>query len=263
MTPQLGGTGISVAALADGAYADAVYSDAAVAALYDVLNPWDASSDFYLELVLAAAAVLDVGCGTGQILHRARAAGHQGRLCGVDPDLAMLGVAVDRDPDSIEWQAGAAVSMTWDSQFDLAIMTGHAFQCLVSDADVSDSLAAIRRALRPRGRFAFDTRNPAAAAWQSWHPANAVETVDPAGLPVRISHQVESVGDGVVALTETTADRDGTALRVDRASLRFLTEAELARFLAEAGFVVQAQYGDWNTTPLTSSSPEIITIAAT
>jgi len=60
------------------------------AAWYDVLNPWGPSDDFYLDLVMSAACVLDVGCGTGRLLHRAREAGHTGRLCGLDPDPAML-----------------------------------------------------------------------------------------------------------------------------------------------------------------------------
>jgi SAM-dependent methyltransferase len=67
-----------------------VYSDDDVAALYDRLNPWEASDDFYLSYVLEAASVLDVGCGTGRLLHRAREAGHGGRLCGIDPDPASL-----------------------------------------------------------------------------------------------------------------------------------------------------------------------------
>jgi len=60
------------------------------AAWYDVLNPWGPSDDFYLGMVMAADRVLDVGCGTGRLLHRARDLGHAGRLCGLDPDPAML-----------------------------------------------------------------------------------------------------------------------------------------------------------------------------
>jgi SAM-dependent methyltransferase len=243
-------------------YPDPVYSDAAAAALYDVLNPWAPSDEFYLRLVMAAPSVVDIGCGTGQILHRARSSGHTGRLCGLDPDPAMLDVARRRaGADAIEWLAGPAASMEWQAQFQLAIMTGHAFQCLVTDEAVSESLAAIRRALTAGGRFAFETRNPAARAWESWATAAAAEAVDPSGRPVRVSHQVESVSRGVVTLTETTVDAGGTALRVDRAQLRFLEPAQLAGFLARAGLTIEAQYGDWEAAPLTSASREIITIA--
>jgi SAM-dependent methyltransferase len=68
----------------------AMYSDEEVAALYGVLNPRGASHDFYLGLIMEAQAVLDVGCGTGTLLDGARTTEHTGRLCGIDPDGAML-----------------------------------------------------------------------------------------------------------------------------------------------------------------------------
>src|SRR5690606_25694322 len=60
------------------------YSDLDVALLYDVLNPWGPGDAFYFDLVMDAPTVLDVGCGTGAILKRARAEGHTGRLVGLD-----------------------------------------------------------------------------------------------------------------------------------------------------------------------------------
>ena len=236
-----------------------MYSDDEVAALYDVLNGWGPSDDFYLALVMEAQSVLDVGCGTGALLHRARTAGHAGRLCGVDPDPAMLGVA--RRRTEIEWVDGTAAAMAWNGEFDLATMTGHAFQVLISDDEVRASLTAICRALTAGGRFAFETRNPLARAWESWHPRNATDIVDPSGRPVRVSHEVESVAGDVVTLTETTSDPGGAPLRVDRASLRFLDVDTLAGFLNGAGFEIETQYGSWSREPLGPSSPEIITIA--
>jgi ubiquinone/menaquinone biosynthesis C-methylase UbiE len=103
----------------------ATYSDEEAVALYDRLNSWGQSDDFYLALVMDARSVLDVGCGTGTILHRARQIGHSGRLCGVDPDEAMLARA--RSRADIAWHANTAASLTWNTEFDLAIMTGHAF----------------------------------------------------------------------------------------------------------------------------------------
>ena len=37
-----------------------MYSDADAAALYDHLNPWGPSDDFYLSAVLGARSVLDL-----------------------------------------------------------------------------------------------------------------------------------------------------------------------------------------------------------
>jgi hypothetical protein len=151
--------------------------------------------------------------------------------------------------------------MGWSREFDLALMTGHAFQFLVEDEDLRASLAAIHNALAEGGRFAFETRNPLARAWESWNPQNPIDIVDPAGRPLRVSYEVEAVVGDVVTVTETTSDRDGTPLRVDRARLRFLEVDALAAFLSDAGFRVEAQYGDWSRAPLTRTSPEIITIA--
>lgn len=235
-----------------------MYSDDDAAALYDVLNPWGPSDDFYLALVMDATSVLDVGCGTGALLRRARESGHPGRLCGVDPDPASLRVA--RRRSDIEWVAGTAASMTWDNEFDLAIMMGHAFQVLVVEVEVRSSLAAIRRALVDGGRFAFETRNPLARAWERW-PEKAMEVVDPSGRPVRISYEVESVVGDVVTFNETTSDPEGGPLRVDRTSLRFLDIDTLGEHLADAGFRIEAQYGGWFHEPLDSMSPEIVTVA--
>lgn len=229
------------------------------AELYDVLNPWGASDDFYLGLALKAGSVLDVGCGTGTLLHHAREAGHTGRLCGVDPDEAALNLA--RRRGDIEWVSGAAASMKFSAEFELALMTSHAFQFLTTDEDVRGSLLAIRRALVEGGRFVFETRNPAARSWEHWHPGNVIDVVHPSGRQLRVWHEVVDLSGDVVTVTETTAEPDGTPLRVDRASLRFLDVDALAEFLADAGLHIEAQYGGWSREPLSPLSPEIVTVA--
>lgn len=267
MTPESGGNNRLSAGRAP-AQAGAVYSDADDAALYDVLYPWDPAADpadrFYDDLVMAADSVLDVGCGTGAMLHLAREQGHPGRLAGLDPDAAALARA--RRRAGIEWIEGTAAGARRARQagqpgFGLATMTSHAFQCLVTDQDLHESLAAIRAVLRDGGRLAFETRHPQARAWTEWNPGRAADVVDHAGRALRVWHQVESVDDGVVTYTSTTASADGTVLRVDRQSLRFLGPDELNRLLAATGFQIDAQYGDWQRAPLTRLSREIITIA--
>ncbi|WP_406011931.1 class I SAM-dependent methyltransferase [Streptomyces sp. NBC_00984] len=240
-----------------------MYSEDDNAALYDLLNPWDPDrwpgDAFYDELVVVADSVLDVGCGTGSMLHWSRAHGHTGRLVGLDPDPAVLARA--RLRADVEWVEGTAADARWQGEFDLAVMTGHAFQFLVTDDDIRASLMAVRAALRMGGRFAFETRHPQARAWEAWNPSNASDITDAAGRALRVWHEVETAADDVVTFTGTTAEPDGTVLRIDRASLRFLDVVTLDRFLAEAGFEIEARYGDWHRRPVTPTSQEIVTVA--
>ncbi|NEA38659.1 class I SAM-dependent methyltransferase [Streptomyces sp. SID11385] len=243
-----------------------MYPDSDTAALYDLLNPWDpernACDRFYHPLVMGADAVLDVGCGTGAMLTLARERGHTGRLAGLDPDRAALERA--RRRGDVEWIEGRAADAAPGAEFALATMTGHAFQTLLTDDEVRASLAAVRNALRPGGLFAFETRHPAARAWERWNRANPndmTELVDDAGRALRYWHDVDSVAGDVVTIRGTLADAEGRVLRVLGESLRFLGVTELNGFLAEAGFLVEEQYGDWDRAPLGEAGPEIITVA--
>ncbi|OIJ64879.1 class I SAM-dependent methyltransferase [Streptomyces mangrovisoli] len=241
---------------------DRSFADLSLAALYDSLNPWGPCDDFYLGLVLAAGSVLDVGCGTGQLLRRARAAGHAGRLLGLDPAAAMLVQARAGEPHGIEWVLGDLRSRLWRGEFDLVVMTGHAFQVLVGEEELSTALRAVRAALAPGGRFVFDTRHPAARAWEGWTPERVREISDGNGGTVRVRHRVETpVAGDRVTFTETFEHHGWPVPRTSRTTLRFLGPELLTDRLAEAGLAVEAQYGHWDRRPLTPAAPEIITVA--
>jgi hypothetical protein len=104
--------------------------------------------------------------------------------------------------------------------------------------------------------FSDDDAAALYAAMYPWDPE-----IWPAGQPLLMWHEVESVAGDVITLTETTAGPGGTVLRTDRAGLRFLSPAALDTFLARAGFGIEARYGDWQHGPVTGTSREIITIA--
>lgn len=239
---------------------DRLFADAGLAALYDRFCAWERRDDFdfYLPMVMSAGAVLDVGCGTGMLLGGARDAGHPGRLCGLDPAEGMLAVA--RRRRDVEWVLGVLGTVGWDREFDLAVMTGHAFQVFLTDDELRTSLAAVHAALAEGGRFAFETRNPAARAWERWTPDRPVEaTVD--GAVVRVCYQVTEVVGDMVSFTHTFTHPDWAAAETSESTLRFLGPAALAGLLADAGFAIERQFGDWAGGPLTATSPEIITIA--
>ena len=238
------------------------FSDERLAALYDRFYPPAERADFafYLPLVLAARTVLDVGCGTGALLRLAREAGHQGRLCGLDPAPGMLNQARQR-PD-VEWVQGDLTSVDWVNAFDLVVMTGHAFQELVGDDEIRTALTAIRTALSPGGRFAFETRNPRDRAWERWPAQYSGTVIDAAGVPVHCEYRVAGTSAGsIVHSTSLYTSPAWEHPLASHGALRFLDPGAVAAFLADAGFLVEAQFGDWDRRPLTVASPEVITIA--
>lgn len=230
------------------------YDDVDDARLYDVLNPWGPGDAFYRSLVPPDGDVLDVGCGTGSLLSRLRAEGSRGRLVGVDPGLGMVTVAREKAPD-VEWVHGHLRRGGYDGEFDLVVMTGHAFQELRTDEEVAGALRAMRDAVRPGGRVAFETRDPTAQAWEQWRGASF--TVRYEGESVLVSYDVQGVDGELVSFTETTHGGRWNQ-QVDRSTLRFLDRGALARFLAGAGLEVVEQYGDWDRS---TNGAEIVTVA--
>jgi len=241
---------------------DRLFSEPSLAALYDLFSPSDRRSDFdfYIPFVMSARAVLDVGCGTGALLHRARESGHRGRLCGLDPAAGMLEQA--RKRSDIEWILGDLASVPFDREFDFIVMTGHAFQVLVEDSDLRVALAAIRSALTEDGRFAFETRNPLAREWERWSSARAYQVTDATGAVVRMVREVQTPVEGdKVSFSHTFTSPKWDRPQISHSTLRFLDAGSLSTFLSEAGLKIEEQYGDWDRQRLGDTSPEIITIA--
>ncbi|MCX4744314.1 class I SAM-dependent methyltransferase [Kitasatospora sp. NBC_01287] len=246
---------------------DQLFADPDLAALYDPLCAGRDDLDFYLPLLRSAASVLDVGCGTGELLHRARLAGHSGRLCGLDPAAAMLAHARARtaaERSGVEWVLGdlTTVPLSWQQRFELVVMTGHTFQVYLTDEELRTALGAVHSLLAPGGRFVFETRNPAAREWERWTPDRVSEVRGPDGTVVRFWREVaEPVTGDIVRFRHTFAAPGRAQPRRTASTLRFLGRAALAEFLTGAGLVIEEQYGDLRGGPLTGASPEIVTVA--
>lgn len=236
------------------------YTDPRLAVFYDQLNPWRPSDGFYLDLVMSANSVLDVGCGTGTLLRQARSAGHTGRLVGLDPAAAMLDQA-KRQAD-VEWLLGDLGTVPFAGEFDLVVMMGHVFQVFLTDEQIAAALTAVRAALRDGGRYAFETLNPLPRPWQGW--TGSTEVTAPDGTVVTAGNTrprlvdrstVEVVG----RFTSPSWERD--VLCPSR--FRFVDVTTLDAFLSAAGLTVLERYGDWDRRPFTPRDAEIITIATT
>ncbi len=253
-----------MAGLGSSGVPDAHYTDPRLVQLYDPQAAGRRDLDLYVALAGdRPARVLDLGCGTGEFAARLAAAGH--RVTGVDPAEAMLEVARRRGT-AVQWRSGDARALDlgagMEGAFDLVVLTGHTVQVFVTDADLAAVLATARRYLRPGGRLAFETGNPAVRAWESWTPDDP-DTVDPVGTgPVTVVTRVLAV-DGDLVTFEQAHEFARTGERlVSRSTLRFLDEPALRHHLAAAGFGDVQVYGDWDRSPVTPRSRELIVVAS-
>ena len=249
-----------------------VFDDPLLASVYDDLDPWAASDEFYLGLAREiGGAVLDLGCGTGRLACRIAAEGCD--VVGVDPAAGMLGVARSRPgTETVDWVQSDGQSLRLARRFDLVVMTGHAFQALLSDADALAVLETAAHHLKPEGRFVFETRNPAKRAWLSWTPDATREVVQTAAqgrVEAFYDAAAEAGADtGIVGIAQHCRFLDGGLNgglsggleRIGRSRIRFIGRDHLAGLLARAGLVATAWYGDWHRGAFTPASKEIIAV---
>ncbi len=238
----------------------AAYADRRLAALYDALNPPGDETGFYLSLPSQPPQIiLDMGCGTGQLACAFAAQGHQ--VTGADPAAAMLAVARARPGgDQVRWIQADAAGLDVPTRFDLIVMTGHVFQLLLDDHAVRAALGTLSQHLARPGRLAFETRNPEAREWQYWSPAGTRQQVETPGGAVGVHYDISSVTGPLVSYETCIQFAGGENVTVPD-TLRFMDQAELAGFLTGAGLTDVTWYGDWDRSPVSPASPEIIAVA--
>ena len=139
-------------------------------------------------------------------------------------------------------------------------MTGHVFQLLLDDDDVRAALDALGRHLAPGGRLAFETRNPEVREWQYWSPGETRERVEIPGGTADVHYDIRSVTGQLVTYETCIQFPGGESVTVPD-TLRFMDQAELAGFLTGAGLTGVTWYGDWDGSPASPASPEIIAVA--
>lgn len=141
--------------------------------------------------IAAPQTVLDVGCGTGRLLRKARALYPSAQLLGIDPAEGMVKVARSQIPSATIY-LGAAESLPLANSSVDAVLSSISFH------HWSDQLAAlqeINRVLRSGGCLCLaDISMPVWLAKLLRHskvksPAATNQFFNEAGLPVKVQHR--------------------------------------------------------------------------
>lgn len=249
--------------------------------LYDAVPAYAARVDvaFYLDEASrgaghSAAAILELGCGTGRVLLPLARAGHQ--VTGVDLSAAMLArcrTKLADEPAAVRERVALhqedVRDFTVGAGFALAIAPFRVLQHLTTADDQLRCLAQVRRHLAPGGRIAFDVFNPRFTLLAQDRTAEVEDTPEiplPDGRYLRRTTRVARVR-WVEQLSDVELIyylRSGTAVErvVQAFPIRWYSASELAHLLARAGFALEAVYGNFDREPLRDESPDIVMVAA-
>ena len=133
-------------------------ADPVVAEYAKAAERYDEKWAFYVEAttretlkrmpMTATARVLDVGCGTGELLRRLRAKYPEAVLAGLDPVAEMLAVARDKLSGKEDLRIGYADSLPWNTGTFDVVVSCNMFHYISHPVE---ALREMTRVLRPGG----------------------------------------------------------------------------------------------------------------
>lgn len=232
--------------------------------------------DFYLEYCRAAEGkILELGCGTGRVLIPAAAAGC--RIVGLDLSEHMLAKCREKvaaQPEEVQRRIrlvqGNMARFALVEKFTLVTTPFRPFQHLLSVVDQMSCLRCVNAHLEIGGKLILDLFqvNPR----MTYDPACLGEQEDFSGVRLpdgrvlsrthRIAgfHRSEQYNDCELIFHVTHPD-GGTERLVQAFPFRYFFRFEVEHLLARCGFRVVELFGNYDRSPFTDESPEMLFIA--
>lgn len=238
------------------------FSDPLLVSVYDALNTLGDDSDFWLKEIerLRPKTIIDLGCGTGLLTCELAKRGHT--MIGVEPAGKMLDIAREKPyTDKVQWIKGSYEKFD-GLRADMILLTSHVAQFFLEDKEWHSMLVASHKALSPGGYILFDSRPPVFPPYQTWPTKEDPRRVQNITLgSIDWYYQLLGIEGNRVRyqLHFHFIDSDEKITSTDE--LIFRSREELTRSLEEAGFSIETVYGDWDRSPATSESPELIFVA--
>ncbi|MDF2065595.1 class I SAM-dependent methyltransferase [Bacillus sp. Cr_A10] len=236
--------------------------------LYDLEN--NAYSDDVKFLTKWAAKtegiIIDLACGTGRATIPLAKEGY--KLIGVDLHSGMLNEAKKKASDlylQVDWIEQDCSELELNVKSNLIFSVGNSFQHFLTNHDQDGLLTSINKHLKTKGIFIFGTRFPNAEEllqpnteeyWKTYTDKETHHKVD-----VYTISRYESLNQVQHYTTiRKYKDQIGEIVKEVKTniSLRYVFPKEMERLLFSNGFEILHVYKDWNETPLTDDSEQMI-----
>jgi SAM-dependent methyltransferase len=218
----------------------------------------------------AARSVLELGCGYGRML--SALAEPRRSLYGLELDASLLGLcrgAVAALPErrrrGVTLVRGDMRAFDLGRRFEAVILPYNALFCLLSAADVSRCLRAVRRALEPGGAFAFDVWNADGLDVQGLREARADEPlarVEQAGRTWSVFERCQAArARDRLDVTYTYVPSGSGKARQQTLQQRYYGSEQLLTLLERAGFEIVEKHGSFAGTRFGSRSARLVVSA--
>lgn len=201
----------------------------------------------------SGSRVLDLACGWGR--HAIRLAGAGLAVTGLDFSETLLRSArqrAERAGVEVEWVRADMRDLAWESEFDAVLSLFSSLGYFASAEEDLHVLMAVQRALRPGGAFLLETMHRDHIA-REFTARDWWETED--GATVWVEREFDAVAGVVREHWRWT--RDGKVGRKQH-QLRARTVGEWIALLGDAGLHVEEAFADWNGTPFSHQSEQLI-----
>jgi len=236
--------------------------------LYDLENAIVDEMPILLPLAQETGGpILDLACGTGRTTLPMAAAGFE--MVGVDASEPMLARAREKAREQgleVTFYHQDCTSLDLPVTARMATMTGHAFQEFITNQAQDALLRSVSQHLAPGGVFVFDTRFPSRDNIQKPEGEQPWQTVtDERGWTVAASviwsyDPVSQVQD-YIFIDRITDGAGNTDENRSLGRLRYTWPREVERLLDMHGFDLDRIYGEWDGSPLTGDSYDMVVIA--
>lgn len=236
--------------------------------LYDIEN--NAYSDDVKFLTKWAAKtegiIIDLACGTGRATIPLAMEGY--KLIGVDLHSGMLNEAKKKASAlhlQVDWIEQDCSELELNVKSNLIFSVGNSFQHFLTNDAQDGLLTSVNKHLETKGIFIFGTRFPTAEEllqpsteeyWKTYTDKESHHKVD-----VYTISRYESLNQVQHYTTiRRYKDQIGEIVKEVKTniSLRYVFPKEMERLLFSNGFEILHVYKDWNETPLTNDSEQMI-----
>lgn len=208
--------------------------------------------------------LIDIACGTGRLTIPLAKNGF--KLMGGDVNEGMLNEAVKKSSNldlPIDWVEQDCTKLDLNIKSNLIYSVGNSFQHFLTNEAQDGLLSSINKHLESNGIFIFGTRFPSEeellqpTTEEYWRTYTDGET--------KVDIYTISNYDSLNQIQHNTTIRkyknnEGIIIKEKRTniSLRYVFPKEMERILLSNGFAIVDVFKDWNETPVTNDSYEMI-----